>query len=184
MRHVFSLAGNYELPFGKERKYGSDWGSAKNIALGGWNLNTIFQTHTGVADHRLRRGRTVAAGDALAGAAQPRSATARSRAPASTTRGSTSPASSTPRRDSSAIPASASCCGPGYWNVDFGLAKHFYIDNTRYVTFRVEAFNVFNHPNFALQAGSADMSNPTTFGRIQNTFSAPRIVELVVKFTY
>ena len=43
---------------------------------------------------------------------------------------------------------------------------------------------MFNHPNFALQAGSADMSNPTTFGRIQNTFSAPRIVELVVKFTY
>jgi len=28
------------------------------------------------------------------------------------------------------------------------------------------------------------MSNPATFGRIQNTFSAPRIVELVLKFTY
>jgi hypothetical protein len=74
--------------------------------------------------------------------------------------------------------------GPGYWNVDFGLAKNFAIDDERYITFRIEAFNLFNHPNFAIQAGSGDMSNPTTFGRIQNTFSAPRIVELVLKFTF
>ena len=73
--------------------------------------------------------------------------------------------------------------GPGYWNVDFGLGKNFYFGE-RYLTFRIEAFNLFNHPNFAIQAGSADFSNPTTFGRVQNTFSAPRIVELVVKFTY
>jgi hypothetical protein len=49
---------------------------------------------------------------------------------------------------------------------------------------KIEAFNVFNHPNFALQAGSADISSPTTFGRIQNTFSAPRIIELALRFTY
>ena len=71
MRHVFSLAGNYELPFGKDRKYGSDWGRAKNALLGGWNLNTIFQTHTGLPITVYDGGRTVAAGDALAGAAQP-----------------------------------------------------------------------------------------------------------------
>jgi hypothetical protein len=59
-----------------------------------------------------------------------------------------------------------------------------YVDDRRYLTFRVEAFKLFNHPNNAKQAGSADMSAPTTFGRIQNTFSAPRIVELALKFTY
>jgi hypothetical protein len=74
--------------------------------------------------------------------------------------------------------------GPGYWNLDLGIGKNFYFDDRRYATFKVEAFNVLNHPNFAIQAGSADMSNPATFGRIQNTFSAPRIVELVLKFTY
>ncbi len=48
MRHVFSFAANYDLPFGKDRKYGSDWGAAQNAILGGWQLNTIFQTHTGL----------------------------------------------------------------------------------------------------------------------------------------
>ena len=74
--------------------------------------------------------------------------------------------------------------GPNYWNWDLGLSKNFNIDDRRYFTFRIEAFNVLNHPNFAIQAGSADISTPSTFGRIQNTFSAPRIVELVGKFTY
>ena len=74
--------------------------------------------------------------------------------------------------------------GPGYWNWDLGLSKNFYFADRRYVTFRVEAFNVLNHPNYALRAGSADIADPTTFGRIQNTFSAPRIVELVLKFTF
>ena len=60
----------------------------------------------------------------------------------------------------------------------------FALDDKRYFTLRVEAFNVLNHPNFAVQAGSMDISNPATFGRIQNTFSAPRIVEIVGKFTY
>ena len=71
-----------------------------------------------------------------------------------------------------------------YWNWDLGLGKDVHIDASRYLTFSIEAFNVFNHPNFALQAGSADISSPTTFGRIQNTFSAPRVVQLVLRFTY
>jgi hypothetical protein len=74
--------------------------------------------------------------------------------------------------------------GPGYWNLDLGLSKNFDVAGGRYATFKVEAFNVLNHPNFALQAGSANIADPTSFGRIQNTFSAPRIVELVLRFTY
>ena len=74
--------------------------------------------------------------------------------------------------------------GPGYWNVDLGFSKNFYIDDRRYLTFRIEAFNVLNHPNSRSPRSSADIADPTTFGRIPDTFSPPRIVELVVKFTY
>ncbi len=183
MRHVFSVAANYELPFGKGRKRGANWSSAKNAALGGWLLNTIFQAHTGLP---------ITVYD---GAGQSLQATRSLERPNRVCNGNISGAGV----DDAWIdincfqhaPAGqfgdsgvGILRGPGYWNVDFGLAKNFAVDDERYVTFRVEAFNLFNHPNFAIQAGSADMSNPTTFGRIQNTFSAPRIVELVLKFTF
>jgi hypothetical protein len=69
--------------------------------------------------------------------------------------------------------------GPGVSNLDFGLSKDFRVTEQKYFTFRIEAFNVLNHPNYGLSFGY-----PTAFGRIQSTFSPPRIVELVGKFTY
>jgi len=33
-------------------------------------------------------------------------------------------------------------------------------------------------------SGATDIGDPNNFGRILNTFSAPRIVELALKFTY
>jgi hypothetical protein len=68
-------------------------------------------------------------------------------------------------------------------NADFGLSKDIHFDET-YATFKIEAFNVFNHPNFALSQETTNIASPDNFGRILNTFSAPRIVELVIKFTY
>ena len=109
MRHIFSFAANYELPFGKDRKIGSDWSGAKNAILGGWHAQHASSRRTPASPITVYDG----AGQSLqahplAGAAEPRSATARSTAPASTTPGSTSAASSTRPRASSAIPASAS----------------------------------------------------------------------------
>ncbi len=72
--------------------------------------------------------------------------------------------------------------GPGYWNLDLALSKNLYIDNKRYLTLKVEAFNALNHPNWG--APSSDISDPPSFGKISNTFSPARIVELVVKFNY
>jgi hypothetical protein len=68
--------------------------------------------------------------------------------------------------------------------VDLGLSKDIHFGDTKYATFKLEAFNVFNHPNFALGQGTTDISDPTNFGKILGTFSAPRIVELALKFTY
>jgi hypothetical protein len=183
MRQVFSFSANYELPFGQGRTYGSDWSAAKNAVLGGWHLNTIFQAHTGLP---------VTVYD---GAGQSLQATRSLERPNRVCDGKISGAGVDDAWIDIACFQHAPAgqfgdsgvgilTGPGYWNVDFGLGKNFYFNNARYLTFRLEAFNLFNHPNFALQAGSADMSNPTTFGRIQNTFSAPRIVELVLKFVY
>jgi hypothetical protein len=45
--------------------------------------------------------------------------------------------------------------GFGAWQVDFALHRTFRLSNRTTLQFRAEAFNIFNHPNFA---------NPSDFG--------------------
>src|SRR5207249_5055187 len=46
MRHNFSLATIYELPFGQV--HSGNTSSPKNVALNGWTVNSIFQAHSGL----------------------------------------------------------------------------------------------------------------------------------------
>ena len=48
VRHNFIFSSTYELPFGKGRKWGSDWSGVTNAVLGGWKLGGIFQARTGL----------------------------------------------------------------------------------------------------------------------------------------
>jgi hypothetical protein len=180
-RHNFSLAGTYELPFGRGRKMNSDMSPLADAFLGGWNVHAIYQARTGFAF------------SVIDGAGQSLQATRSNERPDRLCDGSTD--ASGPND----IWIDLSCfahapagqfgtsghnilSGPGYWNLDFALSKNIHIDDRRFVTFKIEAFNALNHPNWG--APSSDISDPTSFGKINNTFSAPRIIELVGKFTY
>jgi hypothetical protein len=180
-RHNFTLAGTYDLPFGKGRKMGTDWSGVTNAILGGWSLHGIFQARTGFAF-------TV-----TDGAGQSLQATRSVERPDRLCDGKT---------DASGpddVWIDASCfahapvgqfgtaghnilSGPGFWNLDLALSKNLYLDDKRYLTFRIEAFNALNHPNWG--PPNSDIADPTSFGRISNTFSPSRIVELVAKFSY
>jgi outer membrane receptor protein involved in Fe transport len=46
-RHVFSLAGSYELPFGRERRFGSNMNRALDAVLGGWGASFAITAHSG-----------------------------------------------------------------------------------------------------------------------------------------
>ncbi len=46
-RHVFTLAGNYNLPFGHGRRWGAQWGSAAQAILGGWQLSGTHTSYSG-----------------------------------------------------------------------------------------------------------------------------------------
>jgi hypothetical protein len=151
-----------------------------NAVLGGWKVGAIFQARSGipltVIDGRARslqgeRGfeRPNCVGDPVP-----------------------SDQSNTHWLDINAFQAAAlgtfGNCGvgiaraPGYVNTDASLSKRFEVGGPRYVEFRVEAFNLFNHPNFGPPA--RDISVPNTFGLITTTVSSPRVVELVLKFYF
>jgi Carboxypeptidase regulatory-like domain len=180
VRHNFVLSANYELPFGRGRKWGSNWSGPMNAILGGWKLSGIFQARSGfpitVIDGR---------GSSL-----------------QATRGN-----ERPNCVGNPVPSDQNInhwldinafaraplgtwgdCGvgiaraPGYRNIDAVLSKRFDVGGDRYLEFRAEAFNLTNTPSFA--APGRDIAAANAFGRITDTVSLPRNVELVVKFFF
>lgn len=75
--------------------------------------------------------------------------------------------------------------GPHQMNVDLALAKTTTLTESVSLEFRVEAFNLLNHPEFATPDTSLDSP---TFGQITSTGTfrgpAPRIVQLAARLTF
>jgi hypothetical protein len=61
------------------------------------------------------------------------------------------------------------------------LSKKFSLTEKYSLTFRSEAFNVFNHPNFT--APGTAFGTPT-FGIFSSTIGNPRILQLALKFDF
>jgi hypothetical protein len=73
--------------------------------------------------------------------------------------------------------------GPGYWNVDMGIAKRFTAPGKLYVSFEALFLDLFNATTFLVGPGSSDTGfngniNSTTFGQTTSTASGPRNVQL------
>jgi len=70
--------------------------------------------------------------------------------------------------------------GPSAFTFDFAVHKTFNITESQTITFRAEAFNVFNHEIF--NAPDSNVSSPT-FGQLQ-TGSDGRNVQLALKYHF
>lgn len=47
LRHRFTLASTYDLPFGRGRRFGSGWSKSTDFFLGGWQINNLVQIQSG-----------------------------------------------------------------------------------------------------------------------------------------
>jgi hypothetical protein len=70
--------------------------------------------------------------------------------------------------------------GPGFWNMDFGLFKNFYITERARIQLRGEFYNVFNHANLFVDGGTAEVNE----GLIRGFKDGRRNVQLAVKFIF
>jgi hypothetical protein len=73
--------------------------------------------------------------------------------------------------------------GPGFWNVDLSLAKRFRLSDRFTAELRADAFNAFNHANFANPNGTFGQA---TFGQVTGTNGSytPRLVRFGARLMF
>jgi hypothetical protein len=85
--------------------------------------------------------------------------------------------------------------GPGYFDMDMALYKTFSIKERATLGIGITAFNVFNHPNFAMpdnllgdptfgQQASMEGVPASPYGNFLGFDSSPRVVQLTAKFNF
>jgi hypothetical protein len=173
IRHSFTTAFNYDLPFGKGRKYGSNMNRAADILVGNWHMNGLVTLRTGVA-----YGIAGSSCQGVWGRCQPDLVPGyeADQAPAG---------GRTPNQwfDIAAYKIAApltggnlglqAATGPPTKTLDFSTFKDFNITERWKVQFRAEAFNLFNTPLFnvpdATVGNSRLLGGNGNFGKITST---------------
>ncbi len=141
--HRLVMSGIWELPFGRGRRFGSDWHPALNFFAGGWQLNGVVQRQSGPP---LDWGNIIFNGD-LNDIVLPKDQRSVERwfnIDAGFNRNSQQQLASNVRTFPfrfSGIRAD----GQARW--DFSLIKYFPIGERARMQFRAETFNAWNHPN-------------------------------------
>ena len=67
--------------------------------------------------------------------------------------------------------------------MDASFSRNIRLAGSKGVELRVEAFNIFNHANWAnptVQIGSTSLTN----GRVTNTSGDPRIMQFAIKYAF
>ena len=74
--------------------------------------------------------------------------------------------------------------GPSFWNTDLAFSRLVRLPSARTVELRLEAFNLFNHVNWAnpgtVSVGSTNLGNFS----VTNTAGDPRIMQFAIKYGF
>ncbi|MGA9475574.1 MAG: TonB-dependent receptor [Terriglobales bacterium] len=171
-RHVFNANAVYELPFGRGKPLLHDGGIA-GVVAGNWEVTTTALARTGFPVNVLLPS-SYTAPDGASGTQRPDLVAGVSLTPPggkSIGEWVNPAAFAYPAGDFGNAPRDVAR-GPGTWQMDFGLAKHFPLTERASLEFRSEFFNIFNHPQLGPPQATCDVSTssptgcPTGFGSI------------------
>ena len=176
-RHVINGNAVYELPFGRGKPMLNDGGLATTM-LGNWEMTTTALARTGFPVNVLLPSSYTAI-DGASGTLRPDL----SGAPLTPPEGRTIsrwinpaafqlPPTTGPNTDVITRFGTAPrnlLRGPGTWQVDLGVAKHFLLTERASLEFRSEFFNIFNHAQLGPPQSTFNPSNTTGFGSIIST---------------
>jgi Carboxypeptidase regulatory-like domain len=190
IRNVFHLSGQYELPFGKDKRYLNNSGAVSKI-FGGWSVNTSIVLQGGqpitfscpsgtssgsgcydllVPGQSLDRGLHIDSNGKLSFLGNPKAFT------------QPAPCTAAPCSLDALGGAPDQLAGPTFKRMDFSIFKNMQLTERFRLEFRTEIFNIFNHPNFnapnfggngvVAVSGSGNYTS-SSFGEIGSTRDAP-----------
>jgi hypothetical protein len=194
----------YDLPFGKGRHFGSNWSGATNAILGNWQMDVIERVTSGfplfVVDSSnpsgvffSYNGNTYSRPNEVGDPNKPGAEAGGTNCPTQihTFKNWFNPCAfaSAPTGELGTA-ARAPIYGPRFVNTDFSVIKDFPLTFREGMSlqFRVEFFNLFNHPQLYLQGGSGtgeqDINSSATFGVVTGTVNNPRLIQLGLKLKF
>jgi len=178
----------YDLPFGKDKKYGSSWSNATDSILGGWQVTLIEKITSGFAfpliDSNNNSGVSFNTGGNGNAFERPNQvAGCNPYANQTKTQYINVACFAQPAAGELGNASRVPVYGPDFVNTDFSLIKQFKLPwENMGLNFRAEFFNLFNHAQFGLPVN--DFNAPSGFGAVNSTVNNPRLVQFGLKLTF
>jgi hypothetical protein len=196
-RHNGSIGGSYDLPFGKGKKFGDNWGKAVQMVAGGWQLDSFMNMHSGfpitVTASTANTGGRTPRGNVRANAYRPFTVTsqtvdaffgpnqlATSFCAAGVDNGTC--AFGIPTAGELGSAGVGTLRAPSFFNMDLSIGKKFPLVESKYLMFRAEMFNFMNHVSFG--PPGRDITSPASFGAIGGQVQNARNIQLALKLYF
>ena len=191
VRHYFSGNLIYQLPFGRGRRF-LNGPSVTSAILGGWEWANILTARSGLpVNVTISRPASVIPDGNTSSPQRPDVVPGVSITPAnhSITNFVNPAAFTTPAPGTFGNAGRNLLRGPDQWQLDTAIVKNIPLTEQLHLTFRAEAFNVFNHPQYGVP--NANFSNLAFFGQITSEANStgigtgtPRELELALRLQF
>jgi hypothetical protein len=188
LKHILAVDTVYQVPVGKGKRFSTGNG-ALDYVLGNWQINNIFQAHSGTAFTPLD-GNDVSNTGSLGFVAYEHLNVVPGVSPRLSQRSKAewfnTAAYSAPAFGTYGNAGRNSLRGPNYWDWDASVFRQFPVGEGRKFEFRAEAFNLANHVNLGQPDGS--ITDGSSFGTISGTAygntSLNRQLQIAGKFIF
>jgi hypothetical protein len=204
LNNSFTASVVYDLPFGRGKKFGSDWSGAANAIAGNWQVNLIERATSGfplfVVDsadesgtYFSYNGNTLQRPNQVGDPNRPGNEGGFTGCPTRihTLQNWFNPCAfaQAPLGELGSA-TRAPVYGPRYVNTDFSVFKNFPLSfrEGMNLQFRAEFFNLLNHAQFYLNGyadtGEQDINTPSSFGVVNNTVNNPRLIQFALRLNF
>jgi hypothetical protein len=195
IRHGLNVSGEYNLPFGRGKKFGANWNRAVDSVIGGWKLSGSDVSYSGfalTASSPSNYSNSVNSASARPEQLRPLHVTGRTPdhwfgtspgvldvCPANVDDGTCVFAQQPLNAFGNVRPMSLR--GPGYEQIDMSVFKSFPVWREQRLDFRADFFNAFNIASYNAPDNTVTDSN---FGAISNTNSTERHIQISLKYAF